>query len=149
MSKEKKRERDRLRAIIDNLQVDPAVAPIEDIDETLEEKDITKLRARLHQRARDIASAQWKQQISASRALQKFMDAMNDGPSLPADPSDAFAKAVEELSMFSMPPAVSLASTPPQVEKYRKGDKELTEKDKTILKDAAERLRKRRDETKK
>ena len=146
MSKEKKRERDRLRTIIDNLQVDPATAPISDIDEALEEKDITKLRARLHHRARDIASAQWKQQIPVSRALQKFMDAMNDGPSLPADPSDAFTKAVEE---FSMPPAVSLGSTPPQVEAYRKGDKELTEKDKTILKDAAERLRKRRDETKK
>ena len=146
MSKEKKRERDRLRAIIDNLQVDAATAPIEDIDEALDEKDISKLRARLHQRARDIATAQRKQQIPVSRALQKFLDAMNDGPSLPADPSDAFTKAVEQ---FSMPSAVSLGSTPRQVEAYRKGDKDLTEKDKTILKDAAERLRKRRDETKK
>jgi hypothetical protein len=146
MSKEKKRERDRLRTIIDNLQVDPVNAPIEDIEEALDEKDITKLRARLHQRARDIAGSQRKQRIPVSRALQKFMDAMNDGPSLPADPSDAFTKAVEQLSM---PPAVSLGSTPRQVEAYRKGNKDLTEKDKTILKDAAERLRKRRDETKK
>ncbi len=146
MSKEKKRERDRLRNIIDNLQVDPVTAPIDDIDDVLDNKDISKLRGRLHQRAREIASAQRKQKIPVSRALQKFIDAMNDGPSLPADPKDAFTKAVEQ---FSMPAAVSLGSTPRQVEAYRKGEKDLTEKDKTILKDAAERLRKRRDEKKK
>lgn len=146
MSKEKKRERDRLRQIIDNLQVDPATAPLEDIDEALDGEDVTKLRARLFQRAREIATAQRKQQIPVSRALQKFIDAMNDGPSLPADRSDAFRKAVEQ---FTMPAAVSLGSTPRQVGAMRKGNEDLTEKDKTVLKDAAERLRKRRDEKKK
>lgn len=146
MSKEKKRERDRLRAIIENLQIDPATAPIEDIDEALDDKDITKLRARLHQRARDIATAQRKQQIPVSRALQKFIDAMNDGPSLPADSHDAFSKAVDQ---FTMPAAVSLGSTPRQLGAMRKGTEELTDNDKAILKDAAEHLRKRRDETKK
>lgn len=146
MSKEKKRERDRLRQIIDNLQVDPVSASIEDIDEVLDGEDVTQLRARLFRRARELATAQRKQHVPVSRALQKFLDAMNDGPSLPADPNDAFTKAVDQLKM---PTAVSLGSAPRQVEAYRKGDKELTEKDKSILKDAAERLRKRRDETKK
>ena len=146
MSKEKKRERERLRQIIDSLQVDPATAPIEDIDEALAGEDITKLRARLFQRAREIATVQRKQQIPVSRALQKFIDATNDGAALPADRNDAFLKAVEHLQM---PSAVTLASTPRQVEAYRKGDKDLSQKDKNILKDAAERLRKRRDEKKK
>lgn len=146
MSKEKKRERDRLRQIIDSLQVDPATAPIEDIDDALDGEDITKLRRRLLQQAREIATAQRKKQIPVSRALQKFIDAMNDGPTLPADSSDAFTKAVEH---FTMPPAVSLGSTPRQLGAMRKGNEDLTEKDKTILKDAAERLRKRRDEKKK
>jgi hypothetical protein len=146
MSKAQKQERDRLRTIIDNLQVDPATAPMEDINEALDGEDIAKLRARLFQRAREIATAQRKNQTPVSRALQKFIDAMNDGPALPADRSDAFTKAVEQ---FSMPSAVTLRSTPRQLEAYRKGDKDLTEKDKTILKDAAERLRKRRDEKKK
>ena len=146
MSKEKKRERDRLRNIIDNLQVDPATAPIEDIDEVLDNKNIRKLRARLFARAREVTIEQWKQQIPVSRALQKFVDAMNDGPALPADREDAFTKAVEQ---FAMPAAVSLASTPRQLGAMRKGSNDLTEKDKTILKDAAERLRNRRDEKKK
>lgn len=146
MSKEKKRERDRLRQIIDNLQVDPVSASIEDIDEALDGEGVTQLRARLFQRARELAAAQRKQRVPVSRALQKFLDAMNDGPSLPADPNDAFTKAVDQLKM---PTAVSLGSSPRQVEAYRKGDKQLTEKDKSILKDAAERLCKRRDETKK
>jgi hypothetical protein len=146
MSKEKKRERDRLRQIIDSLQVDPATAPIEDIDEALAGEDVTRLRTRLFQQAHEIATAQRRQGIPVSRALQKFIDSMNDGPALPADRNDAFTKAVEQ---FAMPAAVSLGSTPRQLEAYRKGDKDLTEKDKTILKDAAERLRKHRDEKKK
>src|SRR6185295_14462391 len=147
MSKESKKERDRLRQIIDSLQVDPATAPIEDVDEVLEGTDISKLRGRLFNRAREIATAQRQQQIPVSRALQKFIDAVNDGPALPAERNDAFAKAVEQ---FTLPAAVSLGSSGPprQVEALRKGDKDLTEKDRAILKDAAERLRKRRDEKK-
>ena len=65
---------------------------------------------------------------------------MDDSPRLPRDPAAALAKAarfVKALGQAVVPPVGGLRV----VEAYRKGDAELTERDRAALDEAADTLR--------
>ncbi|MCG3195123.1 MAG: hypothetical protein DIJKHBIC_04393 [Thermoanaerobaculia bacterium] len=143
MSKKRQREEEkRLEAVLDALLPDVESLSEPEVDRLHEDGacDLADIRRRLHTMANEVAAGHRRAGHAAPKALTAFAEAMDDSPRLPRDPAAALAKAarfVKALGQAVVPPVGGLRV----VEAYRKGDAELTERDRAALDEAADTLR--------
>lgn len=144
MSKKRQREEaKRLEAMLNALLPDVENLSDEEVDRLIIESgcDLPTIRKKLHATATEVAASYRRQSHAAPKALVAFADAMDDSRKLPRDPAAAIAKAVrfvEALGQRLLPPVGGLTIR----EAYRKGDAELSERDRAVLDEAADALRK-------
>lgn len=143
MSKKRQREEARkLEAILDALLPDVENLSEDEVDRLVTESqcDLPAIRKRLQVTANDVAASHRRAGHAAPKALTAFAEAMDDSPKLPRDPAAALAKAarfVEALGRVVLP----LTGGFRPVEAYRKGDAELTARDRALLDEATDALR--------
>ena len=92
--------------------------------------DPDRLRARLHDRARELANAQRAKGKPAPEYLQQVIDLTAPPEAIPKDPKHALAKATSWIKGLAQP--VPFGSNVQVARVYRK-DGELTKKDEDLL----------------
>ncbi|MEX1245269.1 MAG: hypothetical protein WEB59_07135 [Thermoanaerobaculia bacterium] len=144
VKKDEKEDEQRLKNAVGALLPDIEEMSREDIDSLLEESgcDLTEIRRTLHATAAEIAANYRRNGKAAPVALVAFAEAMDDSPLLPRDPKAAEAKAAGWIRQLGR--ALPLPAGQAQVlEAYRKGEADLSDRDRRILDAAAAELRKR------
>lgn len=143
---EDKKEKQKLEALLDALMPNVEEMTDEEVRVLLAEgEDLRPLRANLHTMAMEQAAAYRRHGHVAPKALTRFAEAMDDGPGLPADPAAAESKALRWIRSLETPGTAPAADAIRLLKAARKGDKELSERDKGHVDAAAARLKKKLD----
>ena len=145
MSKnDQKKDSQRLEGLMAALLPDIEKMPLEEVDSLLAESgcDLRAIRKSLHTTATDLAASYRRNGQAAPKALVTFAEAMDDRPNLPRDSKAAEAKAaglIRQLGqVFRVP-----AGQPRILEAYRKGEGDLSDRDRATLDGAAAKLKKK------
>jgi len=116
----------------------------EEVDSLLAESgcDLRAIRKSLHTAASELAASCRRNGQAAPKTLVAFAEAMDDSPILPRDPKAAEVKAVGWIrqlgQVFHVP-----AGQARVLEAYRKGEADLSDRDRVTLDGAAAKLRKK------
>ncbi len=145
MSKDDQRkDAQRLEELMGALLPDIEEMPREEVDALLAESgcDLRAIRESLHTTATELAASYRRNGQAAPKALVAFAEAMDDRPILPRDPKAAEAKAagwIRQLGQAFRVPAGQARV----LEAYRKGEADLSDRDRKTLDGAAAKLRKK------
>ncbi len=136
---------DRINAAYDAAFNDIAEMSQADVRRALAEAGVDRdqLRARLHERANQLARQMRSAGESAPPALKRLLEQTADSRELPDHPQRAFEKASKYLSNL-LGPAPSTA--PPQIVGAFRGEGDLTDRDKKTLDAIDEELLRRAEE---
>ncbi len=136
-------EANRLDALVRSLFPDDATATDQEVSAFLEamNSDVEGLRTRLVEAARELGAAERREQRSAPPYLRDVVTSLENAGSLPRELGAAASRAKEWLKGLMQP--VSAPGHLTILEAYRKGDADLTEKDKETLDELADELRRK------
>lgn len=134
-------EANKLDALVQTLFPDDATVSEQEVSAFLGAlgSNVEGLRARLIEAARAFAASERREQRAAPPYLRDVVESLENSGSLPRSSTAAASRAKEWLIGLMQPG--SCPRTLRVVEAYRKGDADLTEKDKETLDKLAEELR--------
>jgi hypothetical protein len=141
---DRRKEAQRAEELLAALLPDVEQMSREEVDSLFTESgcDLQAIRKSLNVTATEIAASYRRKGQPAPKALVAFAEAMDDRPILPREPKAAEAKAavwIRQLGqVFQVP-----AGQGRVLEAYRKGEADLSDRDRKTLDGAAEKLRKR------
>lgn len=142
--KDERKDAQRLEELMDALLPNIEEMSQEDVDSLLAESgcDLQTIRKTLHATATEIAANYRRLGQAAPKALVVFAEAMDDRPILPSDPKAAEAKAAGWIRQLGQ--ALRLPAGQPRIlEAYRKGETDLSDRDRQTLDAATATLRKK------